>query len=94
MFTQTKDMDVNLVTAGGCNLGEKQESIKVYFSVTSVITSPSGSSATVFAGIDQQNIQFYGQFPVEINVSSGVGILEQAEEFLVSSQDFAGSEMA
>ncbi|EIV9538796.1 hypothetical protein L9Y56_005574 [Klebsiella pneumoniae] len=90
MFSHESEVIVNLVTDAGCVLGSETRSLLLYFEIKSLNISGAVCSASLFAGTDKENLQFYGAYQVEADLESG-GIYDFVESYIMKLDEFSGA---
>lgn len=80
MFTQSVEFTFTKTAANGMALPPETQTIETRFVVRNVVISDAVSQADLFSSFDGVSWQFYGSYEFEPDYTSGIGMLEQAEQ--------------
>ena len=80
-FTKNIELTFNKTAANGMALPSETQTVETHFVVRNVIISDAEgiSQADLFSSFDGVSWQFYGSYEFSPDYTSGLGMLEQAE---------------
>lgn len=90
-FKCIRSLRLSQVAESGCNLGAETRELTLFFKVDGVSVRDSGNWAQLHAGMNDGVYQFFAEYAVEIETTSGKNILEQAESQIMQLPAFDGA---